>query len=95
MEPFHPGFDPHQLLAGADIGHHDLRPDIDLFPQGNGRGLKDSLNLHVIDFREGDAAAHPPVAQHGVVFGGAPGPGAAPFFILQEFLIQTLGLDFA
>ena len=56
---------------------------------------KDRLDLHVIDFREGDAAAHPPVAQHGVVFIEHPDPAQHLFFLRQEFLIQALGLELA
>ncbi len=56
---------------------------------------KDRLDLHVIDFREGDAAAHPPVAQHGVVFLEHPDPAQHPFSFLQEFLVHALGLELA
>ena len=94
MDLLDPRFHPYQFLTGADIGDHDLWPDVNLFPQGNGRSLKNGLNLHVVDFRKGDATAHPPVAQHGVVFMEDPDPAQHFFPFFQELLIQTFGLEF-
>ena len=67
-DPVHDAFHEQQLLGGADLGHLDLGMHLQSLAVAGHGGFQHGANLHLVDFRESDAQAHPPVSQHGVGF---------------------------
>jgi len=55
-----------QLMAGADLWHHNLRMHVNTLLLTRAGSLQHCANLHGIDFRKGDAETDAAMAEHRV-----------------------------
>jgi len=75
------GPDPLQFLYGDDLRHHDFRAYRDAGLQAGRFRFQDGADLHLVDFRIGDAETNAAMAQHGVDFMEIPDFPQHQFFL--------------